>query len=38
MNTEDPQARYYAGVKMIRYDLIKESAWPEYSPRPTTRP
>lgn len=24
MNTEDPQARYYAGVKMIRYDLIKE--------------
>jgi len=24
MTTEDPQARYYAGVKMIRYDLIKE--------------
>ena len=24
MNTEDPQARYYAGIKMIRFDLVKE--------------
>src|ERR1035437_8211236 len=24
MSTEDPQARYYRGIKMIRYDLIKE--------------
>ena len=24
MTTDDPQARYYAGIKMIRYDLVKE--------------
>jgi hypothetical protein len=24
VTTDDPQARYYAGIKMIRYDLIKE--------------
>jgi hypothetical protein len=24
MSTEDPQALYYRGIKMIRYDLIKE--------------
>jgi hypothetical protein len=24
VTTDDPQARYYAGIKMIRYDLVKE--------------
>ena len=24
MTTDDPQARYYTGIKMIRYDLVKE--------------
>ncbi len=24
MTTDDPQDRYYAGIKMVRYDLIKE--------------
>jgi hypothetical protein len=24
VNTDDPQARYYSGIKMIRFDLVKE--------------
>jgi hypothetical protein len=31
MSTADPQDRYYAGIKMIRYDLSRSSSsrsWP----------
>jgi hypothetical protein len=24
MTTEDPQDKYYAGIKMVRFDLVKE--------------